>query len=230
MADYPEVFNQSRHWPVGRLDDYQRHKLRVLTTYNQGLGRLGAADIGLIWRYNSGLTYSLARECRAEPDTARHRGCSRLRRPAWRPECSVYYGARRYRAIPRYGLGPGRELQHPGWSAVRPIRLEVLNIANDQKLVGYDTSSSRTGTAPSTRSVFRRPTRRARTSGRHERGELPAVALRMTGGRSFLVAAGGSAWNPVNRQPGVHRGSALGCRILRVGGGERERSTINSQR
>ena len=45
---------------MGRLDDYQQHKVRVWSIYNVDLGRFGALDVTPMWRYNSALTYSLA--------------------------------------------------------------------------------------------------------------------------------------------------------------------------
>ena len=59
FGDYPEVVSEARFYPYGRLDEFQRHKLRVWTSYNQSLGRLGSVDLGPIWRVNSAQTYSL---------------------------------------------------------------------------------------------------------------------------------------------------------------------------
>ena len=57
--DYPEAYPENRYYPYGRLDGFQRHKVRVWGIYNLGLGPAGTVDLGAIWRYNSGLTYSL---------------------------------------------------------------------------------------------------------------------------------------------------------------------------
>ena len=58
--DYPEATPEDRYFPMGRLNNFQRHKVRVWGIYNLGLGSAGAVDIGAIWRYNSGLAYSLS--------------------------------------------------------------------------------------------------------------------------------------------------------------------------
>ena len=41
FGDYPEVFPKDRYYPVGRFDDFQRHKLRIWGVYNRPLGRFG---------------------------------------------------------------------------------------------------------------------------------------------------------------------------------------------
>ena len=51
---------KTRNFPMGRLDDYQQHKVRVWSTYMVDMGRFGSFDVTPMWRYNSALTYSLA--------------------------------------------------------------------------------------------------------------------------------------------------------------------------
>ena len=57
--NYPEVTPENRYFPLGRLDNFQRHKVRVWSIYNLELGSAGVVDIGGVWRYNSGRAYSL---------------------------------------------------------------------------------------------------------------------------------------------------------------------------
>ena len=59
IGDYPEIFVAGRSFPAGRLDDFQRHKVRAWAAYNLGLGRFGRVDISPLYRFNSGRTYSL---------------------------------------------------------------------------------------------------------------------------------------------------------------------------
>ena len=60
LGDYPELLIEARNFPMGRLDDYQRHKVRAWSTYMVDMGRFGSFDVTPMWRYNSALTYSLA--------------------------------------------------------------------------------------------------------------------------------------------------------------------------
>lgn len=59
FGDYPGYFTGSRHFPGGRLNDYEQDKIRVWSVYNLGLGRAGNLSIGGLMNYNSGTTDSL---------------------------------------------------------------------------------------------------------------------------------------------------------------------------
>jgi len=58
-GDRPEFYTLERHFPIGRPDDFQKHKVRVFSTYELGLGRAGRVSLGALYRYDSPLTYSL---------------------------------------------------------------------------------------------------------------------------------------------------------------------------
>ena len=58
-GDYPEMLSLERSAPLGRLDDFQRHKIRVWADYQARLGRYGSFTFAPIYRYNSARTYSL---------------------------------------------------------------------------------------------------------------------------------------------------------------------------
>lgn len=60
IGDYPEIYDQERHFPIGRLNEYQQHKVRLWTIISPDLGRLGRPDFAVLYRFNSPLTYSLA--------------------------------------------------------------------------------------------------------------------------------------------------------------------------
>ena len=46
LGDYPELLMEARNFPMGRLDDYQRHKVRAVVDLHGGHGplRLGRCD------------------------------------------------------------------------------------------------------------------------------------------------------------------------------------------
>ncbi len=62
---YPEIFNEARTYPIGRLNGYQKHRARAWTTYDLGLGRAGNLNAGLLWRLDTGSTYSIRSTGRA---------------------------------------------------------------------------------------------------------------------------------------------------------------------
>ena len=59
IGNYPEILVPSRNFPIGRLDDFQRNKVRAWVIYNQPLGRFGSVDLAPILRIDSGTAYSL---------------------------------------------------------------------------------------------------------------------------------------------------------------------------
>ncbi len=58
FGDFPGVFVASRHFPTGKLDDYQAHKVRLWSTYLLGMGRFGQLATTVLANYNSGTTFS----------------------------------------------------------------------------------------------------------------------------------------------------------------------------
>jgi hypothetical protein len=59
FGDYPGYFVPSRHFPVGKFNDYQADKIRAWTNYNMDLGRAGNLNFGFLGNYDSGRAYSL---------------------------------------------------------------------------------------------------------------------------------------------------------------------------
>ena len=89
--------------PEGRLDSFQRHKLRVFGIYSQPLGRFGSLDLSPIWRVNSGRVYSLTAgdggaggAARAQPRLSdeRHQSGRSRDRLLRRPRCVSVQGLR----------------------------------------------------------------------------------------------------------------------------------------
>ena len=58
FGDYPEIRDNAIHHPVGPLNDFAEHKLRVWTNYNLDMGRAGNLNFGLLANYDSGRTFS----------------------------------------------------------------------------------------------------------------------------------------------------------------------------
>ena len=139
-GDYPEIYVADRNFPYGRLAGYQRDKIRFFNTYTFGLGKFGNLDFGLLFRYDSPLTFNIA--ALAVPLSAEQKA----RTPAayTRPPTSqtLFFGDRgagefqRVKAIDlalNYGI--------PVWKTVEPwIKLEVRNVTNEQALQQFDTT------------------------------------------------------------------------------------------
>lgn len=139
LGDYPELLVQARSFPMGRLDDYQQHKVRVWSTYQLNAGRFGSFDITPMWRYNSALTYSLVANSvpLSAVQRARNPGYSRV--PTTQ---ALFFGERGSQEFAGYGLVDlGVTYQVPVWRSLKPwVKVEVLNALNNDKLIGWDTT------------------------------------------------------------------------------------------
>jgi hypothetical protein len=140
INDYPEITDPNRHYPVGRLDDFQRHKVRMYVTYMQDLGRFGSLDLAPIWRYNSGQTYSLLTQGVAL--TPQQRALNPGYALTGITSQTVYYNGRGSEEFAGYGLVDlAASYQIPIWRTLRPwAKFEVFNLLNNDKLIGFTTT------------------------------------------------------------------------------------------
>ena len=139
IGDYPEILLASRSFPAGRLDDFQRHKVRVWAAYALDLRRFGRLDVAPFYRYNSARTFSLvaASVALTPSQVAANPGYVRL--PASQP---VFFGSRGSQHFQDYALFDlGLTYAVPVWESLRPwVKLETLNLFNNQQLISWDTS------------------------------------------------------------------------------------------
>ncbi len=199
IGDYPEILVPERNFPVGRLDDFQRHKVRIWGFYNVDLGRYGSFDIAPLWRINSGLSYSLVAETvpLSSIQRGRNPGYARLPGTGSGGSQDLYFGERGSESFPGYGLVDlGLTYQVPVWRTVRPwVKLEVLNVFNNQKLIAWDTTVTPDPSSPTDANGLRTGFIRGPRFGEATAaGDFPAPRPGVTGfndgGRAFLMAAG----------------------------------------
>jgi hypothetical protein len=143
FGDYPEVFSAERNFPDGRLASFQRHKIRLWSIYTLDGGRLGSFDVSGLWRYNSGLTYSLVAEGVPLSDIQlQHAADAGYANLPGGGEQDLYFGPRGSETFAGAGLmdfGVGYAV--PTWKALRPyVKVELLNAFNKQKQIGFDTT------------------------------------------------------------------------------------------
>lgn len=192
FGDYPEVFSPERNFPVGRFDDFQRHKARIWGIYNLGLGRFGGVDLSAIWKYNSGLAYSLF--ANGVPLTPQQIA----RDPGYANDPNggaqtLFFGKRGSQTFPGYALVDfGVNYSIPLWGTIRPyLKLEVLNALNNQKLITFDTTVTPDFNGP--RDELGLPLNYVRGSrfGQATRNlDYPTYRPGFDGGRTFLLAFG----------------------------------------
>lgn len=149
IGDYPDVFVLARNNPDGRLNDFQRHKVRAWTNYNLGLGRGGSIDFGLLYRFNSATTYSLAVGGVPLSTLQRARAAGYANVPGGGFQ-TVFFGERGsqfFNSAHLFDFSLTYEL--PVWGSARPwFKGEVRNLFNAQPLIGFDTTITANLTGP----------------------------------------------------------------------------------
>ena len=145
LGDFPEVYGSAidRYIPMGRLADYQRHKLRLYGTYSRQMGRFGGVDVSPIWRVNSGQVYSLsAAGVRISPlMLARNPGYPTNDINA-NTSATLFFDERGSEDFKGYGLlDLAATYSIPVWRTTKPwIKFEVFNVLNNTKLTAWDTT------------------------------------------------------------------------------------------
>jgi hypothetical protein len=193
-ADYPEVLDPDRHFPYGRLDEFQRHKLRFWTIYNLDMGRFGDADLAGIWRYNSGLTYSVASEgvlvTPIQEQIAEQAGYVNTPLAG---EQDLFYGPRGTGTFKGYALVDlGVTYSIPIWQQARPyFKFEVLNAFNNQKMITWDTTVEPDENGPVDALGLPLNYVEGENFGEHTRNaDYPGWRTGLNGGRTFLMYFG----------------------------------------
>ena len=189
IGDNPEMFVASRDFPMGRLDDFQRSKVRMWASYGLNLGRAGHLDLAPMYRYNSARTFSYvatvamsAQQLAANPGYARPPSSQ-----------SLFFGERGAGTFAGYGLVDlASTWSIPVWKTMAPwFKVEALNIANNQKPISWDTTitANLAGAKDAnglpleyvTGANFGKPTRTT---------DYPRPRPGMDGGRTFIAAFG----------------------------------------
>jgi hypothetical protein len=135
-GDYPELIVQSRSNPGGRLDDFQRSKVRIWADYDLSLKQYGSVHIAPIYRYNSGATYSLSVSgvALSAIQAARNPGY------ATTPTQTLFFGARGSESFKGFALfDMALTYDVPVWRKASPwIKVESFNLFNNQKLISWN--------------------------------------------------------------------------------------------
>jgi hypothetical protein len=143
LGDFPEVFSAARNFPLGRVNDFQRHKVRAWGVYSVPLGRWGEPTVALLYRYNSPLTYSLAASAVELTETqlaiAESVGYASTPNAGDQTLFFAARGTEQFEDAHLFDLGITYEV--PVWRTARPyIELEVFNLFNDTSLINFNTT------------------------------------------------------------------------------------------
>jgi len=140
IGDYPEIRDPARHFPVGRTDDFQRHRVRVWGIYNLAMNRFGTLTSSLMWRYEGAQAYSLA--ATGVPITDTQRAILGDLGYQSEPNDQTIYFGRGTELFDDYSLFDASfNYQIPVWQDLRPwVKLDLFNVTNNDTLIGYNTT------------------------------------------------------------------------------------------
>jgi hypothetical protein len=140
IGDYPELLPADRYYPMGRLPGYERDKVRMWATYDQGLGRFGNLDLGVLYRYDSPLTFDFASpnqspsgvQLALDPGYANFAGT----------QYTLYFGSRgsgSFNASHLFDLALTYNIK--AWKKARPyFKVDLRNAFNSQPLIAFNTT------------------------------------------------------------------------------------------
>lgn len=139
ILDRPEFYAATRHFPAGNLVQYQKHKVRVFSTYDLGLGPAGRASLGLLYRYDSPLSFSYLSANVAVTAAQRARNPGYASPPTTQTLFYEGRGTGRFEEAHIVDLALNYEV--PVWRSARPyLKAELRNAFNAQPLIGFDTT------------------------------------------------------------------------------------------
>lgn len=190
IGDYPEIYVAARSFPNGRLDDFQRHKVRVWAAWTLGLGGFGSLEMAPLYRFNSGRTYSLvaAGVPLSAIQIARDPGYARL--PTSQ---SIFFGGRGSESFDGFHLVDlAVTYAVPVWQSVRPwVKLEALNVLNNDALIAWNTTVSADMAGPKDADGlplnYIKNVNFGKAAGT---ASYPRPRPGMDGGRTFIMSAG----------------------------------------
>ncbi len=189
LGDYPELLIQARSAPEGRLDDFQRHKVRVWAQYDMALGRFGSVAVSPLIRYNSGRTYSLA--VASQPLST----IQAARNPGYANTVTqtLFFGPRGSESFKGYGLlDLALTYEVPVWHRARPwVKFESFNLLNNQKLISWDTTiTADANSAKDENGLATGYVKGAKFGTAVANGNFPAPRPGLDGGRMFDISVG----------------------------------------
>jgi outer membrane receptor protein involved in Fe transport len=190
IGDYPELRDPARHWPSGRTDDFQRHKLRVWSIYTIGLGRYGDTSVSGLWRVDSATAYSLVASGVPLTDIQRSLIAAYVDEPD--PQ-DLYFGARGSELFKGYGVfDVSLNYNIPVFRTLRPwVKFDIYNAFNNQKLIAWNTTVMPDEAGP--RDALGLPTGfvQGERFGKAEANtDFPIPFQTETGGRTYRLAVG----------------------------------------
>ena len=149
IGEYVEALSEARYYPFGRLQNFQRHKLRAWLIYNLNLGFAGRVDLSGLWRVDSGGVYSLV-QTGVGPSAIQNAITTAAGYAEGIGSRTIYFAPRGSEDFKGYGLfDTSVTYRVPVFKTVSPwIKFDVYNLFNNQKLIAWNTTIARVRTGP----------------------------------------------------------------------------------
>lgn len=147
IGNYPETLSEARHYPMGRLQNFQRHKLRLWTVYQVNAGRFGDVSFAGLWRVNSAQVYSLRTGGVALSTVQQALLAAYPDSPTTQ---TIYFGERGSQSFKGYALFDlSVNYDVPVFRTLRPwVKMDVFNLFDNDKLIRWDTTVQPDPTSP----------------------------------------------------------------------------------
>jgi Carboxypeptidase regulatory-like domain len=139
FGDYPEILSADRNYPTGHLLGFQRNKIRAWTTYDLRLGKAGDLNVGVLYRYDSPTTTSLAAAKVPLSDIQIARDPGYATPP---PNQTLYFGDRGnvfFNGAHLVDLALTYDIKL--WKTFKPyVKFDLRNAFNSDALIQFDTT------------------------------------------------------------------------------------------
>ena len=144
VGDRPEI-QSPREIPVGHIPQYEANRLRAWTTYGLNFGHYGGLSAGLLWRYDSPVTFSYTA-------TVSRTAESKALNPGYHNQSNsvtLFFGDRGAGQFNAASLFDASLQYSLPISRVTPwIKLDVRNVTNKNTLLRYNTAITADANSP----------------------------------------------------------------------------------
>ena len=190
IGDYPEGFTEARSYPTGRLQDFQRSKVRLWSIYTFRMGRAGNTSVSGLWRLQSGEVYSLRATGQGLTATQRALLTAYPNRPTSQ---TVFFGDRGSQDFLGYGLlDTSINYDIPVFRSLRPwLKFDVFNLFDNLKQIKWNITTRQDAASPKDSLGLANGYTLGPNYGKAEaNGNFPTPIAGVVGGRTFRVAFG----------------------------------------
>lgn len=147
IGDRPEIYSEARHFPLGRLNDFQKHRIQAWGIYTQPLWMLGDVDVALFYRHDSPLTYSLAATNVPLSAIQGQLGAGYATLPSTQTLFFADRGSEFFDAAHLWDLGLNYSI--PVLKSLRPyVKFDLFNVFNNDTLTAWNTVVTSNANSP----------------------------------------------------------------------------------